>query len=282
MKKKTSFLFSGSIWKIPVRVILIALLFLKGSFQLNVFPPHSSGLLSWNEAVAGTGDSTPLLVPDHDRFTREAAERMITAGREHLQPVYEPLARQIVADYRLDEMSGGIGIDLGSGPGNLIFELCIRTNLHWINADINPHFFAHFYSQAAEKELDHRVSAIFADAQQLPFRDNYADVIVSRGSYHFWDDRQLGFREIIRVLKPGGVAYIGRGFARDMPVEIARSIRDRQGRTMEYDRSAEARRLKQMFDELGFESYRIEIPEPEEAGDLNYGIWIEIRVPEVH
>lgn len=221
--------------------------------------------------------AAPLLAPDDARFTSEAAERMITAAQQRLAPVYAPLAKQIVADYRLDEKDSGIGIDLGSGPGNLIFELCRHTCLHWINADINPHFFPHFYAEAEAQGFGHRVSAIFADAQALPFRDDYADVIVSRGSYHFWDDKQQGLSEVMRVLKPGGTAYIGRGFARDMPVEIAKSIRERQGATMVYDRQAEAGELEAIFAELNIEKYRIEIPDAPDGEDLNYGIWIELR-----
>jgi len=225
------------------------------------------------------GGSEVLNVPDHQRFTADRAQQMILASQELLKPVYKPLAEQIVADYDLADKTSGIGIDLGSGPGNLIFELCQLTDLHWVNADINPHFFAHFYAQAEKNNLTHRVSAVFADAQAMPFRDNYADIIVSRGSYHFWDDKELGFSEVMRVLKPGAVAFIGRGFARDMPVEAARSIRQQQGRRMSYDAEAEVERLKRLFEQMKIESYRIEIPEPSGAEDLNYGIWIELQKP---
>jgi len=97
-----------------------------------------------------------------------------------LAPVYAPLAEQIVRDYHLADKKG-VGIDLGSGPGVLIIELCKRTtNLHWINADINPRFFPGFLQTAREAGSDNRVSAIYADAQALPFHDHFADVIVTR------------------------------------------------------------------------------------------------------
>ena len=223
--------------------------------------------------------ATPLYAPDPERFTQEAAERMIAVGRGMLAPVYGPLAEQIVNDFNLDALPEGIGIDLGGGSGNLLLELCRRTQLHWINADINPHFFAHFFEEATARGLGHRVSAIFADAHALPFRDDYADIIVSRGSYHFWDDKGQGFSEIMRVLKPGGVAWIGRGFARDMPAEVARPIRDKQGAAMVYDRQAEAESLKALFAALHIETYRIEIPEAPDDSGLNYGIWIELHAP---
>ena len=45
-----------------------------------------------------------------------------------LQPVYGPLAEQIADDFDLADMKG-MGIDLGSGPGDLIIELCKRNQI---------------------------------------------------------------------------------------------------------------------------------------------------------
>lgn len=218
-----------------------------------------------------------LNAPSNEKHTQNRAQRMIVAGEGPLKPVYTALAKQIVADYSLTNLPSGIGIDLGSGPGQLIFELCNLTELHWINADINPHFFAHFYTEAEKKGFAHRVSAVFADAQALPFRDNFADIILSRGSYHLWEDQELAFSEIIRVLKPGGVAYIGRGFPRDMPVEIARSIRKNQKNFPKYNPQAEVMLLKEILNTLQIKSYRIERPVPPNSEGVNYGIWIELR-----
>ena len=50
------------------------------------------------------------------------------------------------------------------------------------------------------------------DAESMPFEDNFADLIVSRGSMFFWNDQTKVFKEIYRVLKPNGMAYIGCGF----------------------------------------------------------------------
>ena len=207
-----------------------------------------------------------------------SAQKMIRASRGTLAPVYAPLAEQIVSDFALAKTEG-VGIDLGSGPGTLVVELCKRTRLHWINADINPHFFAPFFRLAQVRGVAHRVGAVLADAQNLPFRDDYAAVIVSRGSYHFWPDRKKGFSEIYRVLKPGASAYIGRGFSRDLPIETARRIRSRQGARMKYDRNKEARALGRIMTELGIRDYRIQIPKAPGGEDVNYGVWVEFRKP---
>jgi len=216
--------------------------------------------------------------PVADAKLKRAAERMIRASRDVLAPVYAPLADQIVRELDLAQKTG-IGIDIGSGPGDLIVELCGRTRLHWVNADINPYFFGHFLSLATRRGVGHRVSAVYADARALPFRDNYADVIVSRGSYHFWSDRKRGFAEIYRVLKPGGVAYIGRGFPKKLPVSVARQIRKKQGGRIKYDRKKEADDLRRLLDDIGIPGYRIHLPDPPNGDDMNYGVWVEFRKP---
>jgi len=217
-----------------------------------------------------------LSLPSDEKYTEQRALGMIRTSRKTLAPVYAPLAEQIVSDFDLDKKDG-IGIDLGSGPGTLIVELCKRTQMHWINADINPNYFVNFYKQAEEHGVGHQVSAIFADAHNLPFRDNYANIIVSRGSYHFWEDKVRAFSEIYRVLKPGAVAYIGRGFSRNMPVETAKKIRAKQGKKMKYDVDKKANELYNIMSELGIKDYRIDIPKPPGSENVNYGIWIEFR-----
>lgn len=201
-----------------------------------------------------------------------------------LKPVYGPLAEQIVSEFGLANKSG-IGIDLGSGPGDLIIELCKRTeNLHWINADINPRFFPDFIKRAGEAGFEQRVSAIYADAVALPFRDDYADVLVSRGSFQFWGNLKTAIAEIYRVLKPGGIAFIGRGFSDNLPLETARQIRAGQkerGFDLSYDVEAVARQMETILKDLGIQNYKIRIPRPAGAGDVKYGIWLEFHKPPV-
>lgn len=223
---------------------------------------------------AGCFNGAPKVSPADEKYSEQAALAMIKASRGSLAAVYVPLAEHIASSLDIGEKDG-VGIDLGSGPGTLIMELCERTRLHWINADINPYFFAHFYREAQRRGFGHRVSAVLADAQALPFRDNYADIIVSRGSFHFWKKKEQAFREIYRVLKPGAAAYIGRGFSPNLPVETARKIRSQRGGKMKYDVDKTADELRGIMNALGIAEYTIHRPKPAGAEDVNYGVWVE-------
>jgi len=218
-----------------------------------------------------------LLTPDTDAFTAEAAERFHAMATGPLGPVYPGLADQIVSEFGLVDKKG-IGIDIGSGPGSLILELCKRTkHMYWINADINTHNFAHFYRHLDEEDLGNRAGAVFADAHALPFRDDYADIFVSRGTFQFWQDQDQAFSEILRVLKPGGVAFIGRGLPDAMPPGQAREIREKHGQGPKYDLAETELELRQVMKHIGVHDYEVRIHRHPDAPDINYGIWLAFR-----
>ena len=195
-----------------------------------------------------------------------------------LAPVYAPLAEQIVRDFQLANREG-LGLDIGGGPGTLVVELAKRSRLYWVDVDIDRKHLASLAERAKEAGVSDRVAFLGADVQALPFRDGAADVIVSRGSYPFWANKKQGFAEIWRVLKPGGIAYVGRGFPRDLPLDVARSIRKQQGDLIKYDRTEHETVLRRIMTELGISDYKLQLPNAPDDSNVNYGIWLEIRKP---
>jgi len=218
-----------------------------------------------------------LQVPDEEVHTAHQANRFEAAAKGALSPVYPGLARQIVSEFHLADKAG-LGIDLGGGPGTLVVELIKRTRrMYWINADINPHNFTHFYRNVEAEGLGHRAGAVFADAHALPFRDNYADIVVSRGTFQFWNDKRQAFSEVLRVLKPGGTAFIGRGLPDAMLPEQARAIRQKHGHGPKYDLVETEAELHIVMKKIGVDDYRIRIHRHPDAPNINYGIWLEFR-----
>ncbi len=60
--------------------------------------------------------------------------------------------------------------------------------------------------------MEDRVVPVTGDVTVIPAADATFSLVVSRGSYHSWADLPATFREIHRVLRPGGSAYIGEGY----------------------------------------------------------------------
>ena len=60
--------------------------------------------------------------------------------------------------------------------------------------------------------MKYRTSTILGDVQNIPIEDESINLVISRGSLWFWEDKKKSFEEIYRVLTDGGIAYIGCGF----------------------------------------------------------------------
>jgi len=111
----------------------------------------------------------------------------------------------------------GIWVDLGSGSGGLGFALAHKTTGCVILVDPSRGALAQAVRKAQQLGLSGRVRSVVGVAETLPLADDSVELIVSRGSIFFWQDRARGLRESLRVLRPGGCARIGGGFGSAYP-----------------------------------------------------------------
>jgi len=193
------------------------------------------------------------------------------AGR--FAPLCPALARQIVEDYGV---TGGVCVDVGGGCGSLALELAKITDLTIYVLDIDPVPVRLCSVLADEAGVRGRVRAIEGDAQDMPLRDGFADLVVSRGSIFFWPDPVAGLRECYRILKPGGVAFVGGGFSRLMEPQVleelvqwAREKRERNpGSWHEMDNAA----IETALHAAGIEQVR-------SITDGEFEWWVELRKP---
>jgi len=139
------------------------------------------------------------------------------AGKR-MMPSYVSVAKTVAADYATGAANC---LDLGCGPGQLTVEVAKATGLEVTGLDIEPEAIDFAVQYGKECELDSRMHWVAADVHALPFLDNSFDVVMSRGSIFFWRDQATALREIMRVLKPGGWAFLGGGSGRFLSPEEA-------------------------------------------------------------
>lgn len=184
--------------------------------------------------------------------------------------MYPLLARQFVEDYGVTR---GRCLDIGTGGGPLLIELGKITDLELVGVDIDPEALGLAADNARHHGLDvKRCQWRQGDVHALPLPDDFADFAVSRGSIPFWDDRVAAFREIYRVLRPGGLAVIGGGFSRYQSREEVARMRPPWARKDNPEKRAQWLRgeyLEEVLREAG-------VPRFDIAEDY-YGIWAQIR-----
>lgn len=209
---------------------------------------------------------------EEDRLKR-SAERMAEVAKTAFAPVYPALARQIVEDTGIKE---GVCVELGCGSGALGLALARITKLRVYAIDINPHAVAIAQRNAVESGLSDRFYPMFGDALNLPFKNDFADLVVSRGMIPFIEDKARVFREAWRVLKPGGAAYIGGGFSRMLDEgTVVDIVRKSWG---ELQKLPITRITKEQWErhlkDAGIQNYRI-IEDRYQSG--SYGTWVMFK-----
>ncbi len=106
------------------------------------------------------------------------------------EAVLQKEAASILAEISYDMK--GSGLDLGCGTG-FLYEFLKEKNITGI--DISPDM-AFFYRKKNQK-------VIIGDMENLPFKENCFDFVLSNFSIH-WTDIKTSFKEVYRVLKKGG------------------------------------------------------------------------------
>lgn len=206
------------------------------------------------------------------------AVRFDRLAREAFTEVYPSLADQILSDYDIRE---GVCLDLGCGPGYLGIEIAKRSNLRIIGVDIDPDAVEIANHNIRRENLNNCMTIEYGDVHQLRFADGTADLIVSRGSFLFWENIAQAFSEIYRVLKPGGVAFIGGGMGRAITPEQKEAIKlkvEQAGLMDRCKRMITPIMMQETLESLSIQNYKIMGDGPGDSG-CKCGMWIEIRKP---
>jgi len=96
-------------------------------------------------------------------------------------------------------------LDVAAGPGTL--SLLAADEGHDVTAvDFAPSMIAEL--ERAAREQNSKVNCLVADGMALPFPDHSFDAAFSMFGLMFFPDRLRGLHELLRTLRPGGVALI--------------------------------------------------------------------------
>ncbi|MDZ8261975.1 class I SAM-dependent methyltransferase [Nostoc sp. ChiQUE01b] len=111
------------------------------------------------------------------------------------------------------QQGGGLKtlVDVGTGTAQILIKAAANPELDALSL-IGTDYFQDMVDEARkvvkQNGLENRIEIINADVHNMPFPDNYADLVISRSTIHHWANPVRAFQEIYRILKPSGVAII--------------------------------------------------------------------------
>ena len=125
-----------------------------------------------------------------------------------INPVLQGFYKTIADEVCIELPTGRI-LDVGTGPGNLVFEIAKRSpQLEIIGIDISPSMIKIAGNKAMRMGFSKQLKFQVANAADLPFEDEYFDLVISSLSLHHWANPIKSINEIHRVLKQNGRAWI--------------------------------------------------------------------------
>lgn len=97
-------------------------------------------------------------------------------------------------------------LDIATGAGHTAFIFAPHVAHVWAT-DITPEMLVLANQQAQEKRLSN-ITVETADAEALPYDDARFDLVTCRIAPHHFGDVALFVREVVRVLRPGGILAV--------------------------------------------------------------------------
>jgi ubiquinone/menaquinone biosynthesis C-methylase UbiE len=166
----------------------------------------------------------------------------------------------------------GDALELGSFAGGISFELArLYPKLNLVIADERADYLKYLRNELYARELSGRIKLANMNLDKLIFSDGSFDLVILRGAFFFIIDMPQILSEVFRVLRAGGLAFVGGGYGRDIPQNLidniaqeSRVINDRLGR-----RRVDIEALNQLLSSVRL-SDKAQIVE-------EGGIWLEIR-----
>ena len=194
-----------------------------------------------------------------ERSGTKKAGDMDSIAKTLFAPVYPMIAKQAIQ--RLG-ITTGTCIDLGSGPASLSIAIAKASDLQVIALDLSEEMQDVAARNIKDASLTERILLMHGDVHDIPLPNDSVDLVVSRGSMFFWDDIHSAFREIYRILKPGGRTYVGGGFGNQkLRDKIAAKMTAKNPdwkRMNQNNISPENRdRFAKMLEEIGVPDYEI-------------------------
>ncbi|MCK9225922.1 MAG: class I SAM-dependent methyltransferase [Candidatus Muirbacterium halophilum] len=136
-------------------------------------------------------------------------ENKMNVFSENFTPLWVDMLEELDELYNFPK--NGNFLDIGCGYG-------ILTNMFKQN-----YKYSELIGISPEKDIIEFIDSYYNDISFFPYKieeltqyKEHFNFIFSRGSYRFWDNKLIGFKNVINSLKKDGIALIGGGFGNNV------------------------------------------------------------------
>lgn len=144
---------------------------------------------------------------DANEKLRSEFNQWAAQGRgEEMEGHHISIATQAIA--RMALKAGERVLDLSCGVGwatRLLAQTVEGGQGIAVGVDVSEEMIAR--ARAASRDVENLLFAI-APAEEIPWRDEYFEKVLSIESFYYYQDQEAVLRELYRVLVPGGFLYI--------------------------------------------------------------------------
>ena len=132
-------------------------------------------------------------------FNQQAATYDSDIKGQHARSLYPVMLK------KLSELPYHTALDLGCGTGEMMKRILQQNGDKTLyGIDLSEKML-----EVAREKLGNEVNLVLGDSENLPFSDNFFDVVYCNDSFHHYPAPQNVLREVNRVLKPGGTFLMG-------------------------------------------------------------------------
>ena len=155
-----------------------------------------------------------VMKPGVGEVLREEFNRWAEAGRgEGMEQEHLPITLPVLEKMHLAPADNVL--DVGCGAGWLSRRLAkLLPQGRVVGMDVSDEMIRRARRSSVDFE---NVMFVTGEVEEIPWEPNFFSHVVSVESSYYWPDPAVGIREIFRVLKPGGAAWMLINYYRDNP-----------------------------------------------------------------
>ncbi len=155
-----------------------------------------------------------LTKPQSGETLREEFNRWAAAGRgEGMEQEHLPITLPVLEKMQLAPADNVL--DVGCGAGWLSRRLAkLVPQGRTVGMDVSDEMIRHARRASVDFE---NLMFVTGEVEEIPWEPNFFTHAISVESSYYWPDPAAGIRDIFRLLKPGGSAWILINYYRDNP-----------------------------------------------------------------